>query len=270
MGRKLHFPTDIKLKNNPIVEAWLELRWNLQTGDAPNILLDPLYPFALGVFYNSVKDQFKETEVLPASSMPDGFLPYLVQRRFRAEKDGWPLLQLGPGIATVNFAKSYSWTEFKEKALYLREKVINAYQPNKLGTNALILHYRNSHLFEYSVNNTFEFLENLNTHIHLPSNIPGSAISSEFPSQSKILFQFNLNEPKGIGQIQIGSGITGNNLDKNDEIIIWELEVGSVTPDVPDLADQSGFSTWLENAHSILHEWFFSMIDGKLYKEFSE
>ena len=61
--------------------------------------------------------------------MPDEFTPHIVHHRFRVSPDGWPLLQVGPGVFTVNDTANYRWTEF--------EKRINDAVPP--GTN-LILH----------------------------------------------------------------------------------------------------------------------------------
>jgi len=114
---------NIQLQNSPLLEAWLEIRWQLVSSKVanPDLLIDPMYRFAIGNFYSGVKHEFPLAEPLPASQAPEGLLPHIPQTRFRPEKDGSPLLQLGPGVATVNFIKQpYSWHAFKEKALFLR------------------------------------------------------------------------------------------------------------------------------------------------------
>lgn len=52
---QLHFPADIKLKERPLAEAWLEMRWQLQPIKPPHVMVDPDFAFALGAFYNSVR-----------------------------------------------------------------------------------------------------------------------------------------------------------------------------------------------------------------------
>lgn len=272
---QFHYPTEIKLKNNSLIEAWLEIRWELKETDVPGFLVDPQYPFALGIFFESVKDTFGFVEELPSIKAPEGFLPYAVQHRFRVTKDGWPILQLGPGVASVNFTTPYSWTLFKKKAQYLRSKLINAYKASGLNTLGIFLRYRNSFPYEYSSENLLIFLEEkLNTTISLPEFIPGSFIKKPIPSNSNILFTYDLSAPKGMGKIQIGTGHAGKaNAEedsKSKEVIIVELEVGSVNQDAPDITIESNFIDWLELSHSVIHEWFFSLIDGDLFKQFSE
>jgi uncharacterized protein (TIGR04255 family) len=266
---------EIHLPNAPLVEAWLDIRWQLTPMGLPNMLADPTYAFALGVFYDSIKDKFGYKDELPASKAPEGFLPYILQYRFRPDKDGWPLLQLGPGIATVNYSKSYSWKDFKTKALYLREKLLNAYQPDKLHLSGLNLHYRNVYPFEYSSNNFAEFLkDNLNGHITLPAEIPGIHSLKPNPSDTNMTFRYKLTKPEGVGQIQIGTGLVnemnsqGNVIGK--EIILWELDINSLESQVTSIKSDGDFILWLDEAHEIIHEWFFALVKGKMFDEFSK
>jgi uncharacterized protein (TIGR04255 family) len=267
MGVKLHYPTDVKLKNSPLVEAWLEIRWNLSLDPKTGIPTDSSYPFALGIFFKSVKDVFKHREELPSSQAPI-LIPYSVQHRFRTEKDGWPLLQLGPGIASLNFGKEYTWHSFKSRASYFREQLLNAYQGTELKTVAVFLRYRNAYPYDYSSKNLLDFFKRLNIQIEFPQNIPGAASTAEFPLQQNLTFQYDLVQPKGTGKINIASAISSEK-SPDDKNIVWDLEIGSVNEDAPDINDEIAFSQWLADAHTILHEWFFSLIEGSLFQEFS-
>jgi uncharacterized protein (TIGR04255 family) len=270
---QFHYPTEIQLKNNPLMEAWLEIRWQLKETDFPGLLTDSQYPFALGIFYESVKDIFGFLEELPTSKAPEGFLPYAVQHRFRVAEDGWPILQLGPGVASVNFTTPYSWTIFKEKAHYLRLKLLNAYKTSGLKTQSIFLRYRNGFSYNYGTESLFIFLkEKLNTSISLPKSIPGSFTEKPYPSNTNITFTYDLSIPKGVGKIKIGSGYTRKVSEEHEpkpkEVIIVELEIGSIGNNAPDITAKSRFNDWLELAHSVTHEWFFSLIDGELFKQF--
>jgi uncharacterized protein (TIGR04255 family) len=267
MGVKLHHPTDIKLKNSPLVEAWLEIRWKLKPDEKSGMLTDSSYPFALGIFFNSVMDKFKYREELPNAQAPFS-IPYLIQHRFRAQKNDWPLLQLGPGIASINFGKEYSWSVFKENTSYFRTKLLNAYEGNSLDTIAIFLRYRNVYSYDYGSKNILDFFKRLNIQISFPQNIPGSGSITEFPLDQNLTFQYQLIQPKGIGKINIASGVSHQN-SQDEKQIVWDLEIGSVNQDAPDINNENAFNQWLEDAHVILHEWFFSLIEGDLFQEFS-
>jgi uncharacterized protein (TIGR04255 family) len=274
MNSKFQHPADIQLPQNPLVEAWLEIKWELiSTSAIPGELTDPMYRFAMGNFYTSVRNVFSFLEELPTSKAPEGFLPHIPQIRFRTEKDGWPLLQLGPGVATVNFTKTYNWSTFKEKALFLREKLVSAYLDNELKTKETILRYRNAYPFDYFSEDLFEFIEKrLNSSISLPQGIPGHIGKKQFPSSFNSIIKFDLQEPNGTGQITIGTGSRAdpNEKGKQNKVIVWELEMASKGQDAPDLGDEASYINWLEGAHSVLHEWFFTLIDGELRTEFSK
>jgi hypothetical protein len=46
---KFHFPLEIKLESNPLIEAWLEIRWQLERDNITQLMRDPGFPFALGI-----------------------------------------------------------------------------------------------------------------------------------------------------------------------------------------------------------------------------
>jgi uncharacterized protein (TIGR04255 family) len=270
---KFHFPSEIKLKKNALQEAWLEIRWQLQSGKIPNLMRDPGFPFALGAFYHEVKDRFRIRENLAASNAPEEMLPYVVRYRFRPAEDQWPALQLGPGIATVNFTDSYSWERFLEFALYLREKLLDAYEP-EIESQIITLRYRNAAPFDYISNNSLDFIsQNLNISITLPPHVPGNASSKPWPVGTRMTFSFDLSEPKSVGRLILGTGTRKHrdvetNEEISDQMLIWELEVSSTDNDAPDLYDEEEFTQWLNSAHTVIHEWFFSLIDGALFETF--
>jgi uncharacterized protein (TIGR04255 family) len=271
---KTHFPSDIKLKNSPLAEAWLEIRWHLDPIDPPQFMTDQGYPFILGPFYNSIKDRFPNKEELDASKAPQDFLPHVVRHRFRVSPDGWPILQLGPGVASVNFTPPYTWKEFRETALYLRSNLSDAYSEWRLDSQLITLRYRNVEPFPYSQKNFLNFLEdNLNTTISLPSKIPGYAGSTSNPTSANIVLTYDLTVPKGTGTLRLSTGVRTEKDPKTDEertteILMWQLEVSSGENNAPEIVIGKDFANWLDAGHSVIHEWFFSMIEGSLRKTY--
>jgi len=49
---------------------------------------------------------------LPTAQIPDELSPCTIKYRFRKHKDGWPLIQVGPGISAINFTEKYDWESF--------------------------------------------------------------------------------------------------------------------------------------------------------------
>ena len=266
---EFHFPTNIHLDTNPLVEAWLEIRWKLSPDSSGQFEQDKDFPFALGVFYNDIKKDYSYREPLPQSFAPEELLPYVVRYRFRKEPNSWPMLQLGPGVASINFTSPYSWEEFKEQALYLRDKLINAYS-GSLTISNLILRYRNALEHNYISADLLAFLENkLNTSITTPTHIPGTTAKTTWPSELNIALTYDLLEPLGKGAIRFS---TGRQRSKNSEkpVLIFETSVHSLNEKNNCWATQDDFDSWLMAAHAITHEWFFALIDGDLRQEYEK
>jgi uncharacterized protein (TIGR04255 family) len=267
---KFHFPKDINLKSSPLIEAWFEIRWKLKKGSIPQTMIDPEYPFALGVFYKNVKEKFEYHEELETSKAPEGFFPHKVQHRFRVEKNKWPVLQLGPGVATANYVGDYTWNRFHKTILYLRDNLLDAYQNYDLRSEALFLRYRNAFPFDYGNKDILSFLDNkLNLSIKIPKHVPGKVSSKPNPVNLNLQFVYSLMEPLGIGKIQIASGYSKKDNGTDEKIVILELEVASKDSNTPDFSDEEKLTNWLNDSHSIIHEWFFSFIDSPLYSDFT-
>ncbi len=271
---QFHFPKDIKLKSSPLAEAWLDIRWQLQPVNPPHIMKDDAFAFALGTFYNSIRDRFPYRENTDVSQVPPEMLPHVVRHRFRPNEGGWPLLQIGPGVATVNFTSPYTWTDFQELAMYLRSNLCNAYGENELKVETITLRYRNTRRFDFASENLLGFLrEQLNTNFVLPTHIPGGVSSSDRPTSANLILTFDLLEPKGTGTLQFATARRNTDASKADEnaqdrLLLWQLDVASGGTDAPSLADEEKFTGWLDAAHATVHEWFFSIIEGPLLEEY--
>lgn len=119
------------LKNKPLVEAILEIRWQLQQPirvPAPAQMMlpavDPHYRLLLGRVFDRFQREYPFHEQLPTATLPDEILAHVVQHRFRSAKDDWPLVQVGPGVFTVNDTHRYTWTDFQKRT---KEAVIRLY-----------------------------------------------------------------------------------------------------------------------------------------------
>jgi len=83
--------------------------------------VDPHYKILVGSLYEQLKEEYPFHQQLPTAFIPDEMLGYLVQHRFRKGENQWPLVQIGPGIITVNDTEGYIWEDFKNRI----ERVVN-------------------------------------------------------------------------------------------------------------------------------------------------
>lgn len=270
-----HFPSDIKLPSPPLGEAWVELRWHLEEVGPPGMLQDPHFAFALGSFFTGVRERYPHKVDLEASRMPLEMLPHMVRHQFWSGEREWPVLQLGPGVATVNFTRPYTWDAFKAEALYLRSKLVDAYSEVPLQLDNVNLRYINAEPFEFPKHDALEFIRsNLNTTLVLPEHIPGRFASIPIPTSLNLQATFDLKVPKGTGTIVLATDTrsiasTLGNPNSPTKVVTWQLGVASGGDDAPDIRDEAVLSRWLDQAHSAIHEWFFSFIAGRLYQRYS-
>jgi len=254
---------DIELTNKPLVEAIFEIRWELEKVDR-GLLVDPHYQILIGRIYDRVIEKCPYHEKLPAAAMPDEIAAYIVKHRFRKEKDGWPLIQLGPGIISFNETAGYKWTSFSSEIHEVLAILFDAY-PNaekNLKINSLLLRYIDAVEFDYDNEDLFAFLKNSmkfsigpDASLFEEAGIPNSLSGLD----ARISFQ--PSKPKGALHLRFIKG-------KKDGVpaVIWETQVQSIKEDSP--KSNEDIRAWLEDAHEIVHKWFFKTIEGDLFERF--
>lgn len=251
------------LKNKPLVEAILEIRWRLR-GTSPGPQTDPHYKLLLGRLFDRMVDEYSEHEQLPAANIPDELAGYVVQHRFRVAANSWPLVQVGPGIFTVNSTADYKWPDFRPRVLSAIDKLYDAHpKVGELKISNIILRYIDAVDFDYRTNNTLEFLKDkLKLKISLPDNLfEGTGIENK-PNGLTWQCSFKCEKPKGIINIRFATGQKSNT-----PAVIWETTIESAGDDLPEMPKV--FEDWLDAAHEITDDWFFKMIEGDLERRFS-
>ena len=91
-----------KLPNAPLQEAVFELRWTLDVSTDDQQEIDAGYELAHGKFQAAAEADFPVYRRLFPASIPPALLNYKVVHQFWREDQQFPVLQLGPGVFTVN------------------------------------------------------------------------------------------------------------------------------------------------------------------------
>lgn len=251
------------LKNKPLVEAIFEVRWELQEV-AQGIKADPHYKILIGRIYDRVNKEYPFYEQLPTATMPDEIAGYVVQHRFRNDKDKWPLLQIGPGIVTLNDTEGYAWEDFEKRIHHVLDVLFEAY-PNaesNLKINWLLLRYIDAVDFNYEQDNIFSFLaENLKAKIDIYEKLFEETGVGSSPLGFDLRFSFPATKPKGAVLLRFVRGKR-----KNTDALLWETHVQSIGDDAPKNKEQ--ITEWVTHAHRLTDDWFFKMIEGELLRRF--
>ncbi|MCF8257912.1 MAG: TIGR04255 family protein [Flavobacteriales bacterium] len=107
MGDKAHMQ---KLPSAPLQEVITEVRWGLEYDPKAGTMTDAGFQLALGKFHGLVQDAFPIARPLHPADVPPALLANRPTHQFWTGERQWPVLQLGPGILTVNDTEAnYEW-----------------------------------------------------------------------------------------------------------------------------------------------------------------
>jgi len=250
------------LKNKPLVEAIFEVKWALKD-IAEGLRIDPHYKILVGSLFSKMKGEYPFHEMLPAASIPDDIAGHVIQHRFRKGKNQWPLVQIGPGILTVNDTEGYIWEEFEQKVIQAISALLEAYpEPEALKINSLLLRYIDAVEFDFASSNIFEFLaDKMKTTVQPHSGLFSATGVDSIPLSFDWRFSFPCARPEGVIHLRF---IRGKK--ENADSLIWETMVQSADEQV--LSLQEKIPDWLNDAHALTDDWFFKLIEGELERRF--
>lgn len=251
------------LKNKPLVEAIFEIKWELEESSL-GIKIDPYFKILIGKIYERVKDEYPFYEQLPTANIPDEIAGYVVQYRLRKDEGKWPLIQMGPGIITLNDTEGYVWEDFERRIHNLLNVLYDAYQDseNSLKINELLLRYIDAVDFNYEKENLFKFLEEkLKVKIQVDEKLFRETGVGDLPQNIDLRLSFPSIDPVGMFHLRFVRGKR-----KDIDSLIWETMVQTSDNDVPENKDE--IIEWVGKAHSLTDRWFFKMIEGELLRRF--
>ena len=245
------------LPKKPLIEALVEIKWGTE-GE-----MDPGFHLLVGRLYERVRSEYPDVEDLAISNFPPAFMTHVVRHRFRRVKGGWPLIQIGPGILTVNETDSYTWGDFSRRCRDVLPKLFEAHPSgDKLRVSQLLLRYINGVDLDYLREDVLEFLhENMRTDLALPTSVFADGQVDSRPLEFGLRMSFPAANAKGVLTLQLNTGEI-----RGLPGIIWELQFRSAGTDAP--AMPSEFDAWLEGAHNTVERWFFELSKGPLLERF--
>ena len=254
-----------ELKNKPLVEAILEFKWELPAQTTSGIETDPHYRLLLGRFSEKMESDYPFHEPLPTSQIPDAMAVHMAQHRFRASEGGWPLIQLGPGLMTVNETEGYTWNNFKQRCDKAVMSLFNAHPAKgEFKVQDLTLRYIDAVDVDFRQESVFDFLQDkMKTSVSLPDDLFIGGRVEKNPSAFNWQASFPTDDPGGIITLRFATGKR-----KHRPALIWEILAQATYEHIPTIPD--GFPEWLEKAHDLTDDWFFRMIEGELERRFSD
>jgi uncharacterized protein (TIGR04255 family) len=242
-----------KLKHAPLKEAIFELFWKLPL-DATNFPFDPEFDMALGKFQEHIRDRYPVHKRL----FPPGANFRIYQKpgyQFWKGELEWPVVQIGPGVLTVNETeKNYIWEEnFRPAVVHALEAAERSYS-TELEFSKVRLTYIDAVDFDPVSISPSEFVaRNLLTRIYTEYESPGTQnninIIQSFTTSNDTLFnvsiQSGMNNATGSQAIVWTTAVETARAIKNDELL-----------------------PWLDAAHKQASDFFVKMLNPEFYASF--
>jgi len=236
-----------KLPKAPLVEVVIELRWKITSKEE---LAGVQYLY--GDLYNELKGKYPFRESIHPVEFPLEMTVNQPVHRFRAEKDGYPLLQVGPGIITLNIIDAkYYWDTFFNDAKELLHTFFNIYPLNNTIAPAIL--YIDFFPFAFSENDVHKF-------INQKFNVTfGQSFfeTDKLPADFNMGFAYNID----LGDLRVNFQ-KGKN--QNTEGILLQTRING-NPAKP---NNENINIWLNEAHELSSNLFKQLTKGELYESF--
>lgn len=243
------------LANPPIIEAILEVQWAVFKGEE-HPPLDSRYKLLPGRLYETVKDRYPYIEVLMNSTMPDEMNPNIPRYRFRSKAGCYPLIQIGPGVMTVNLDKTnfLSQDMFHDASM---QALSDLYSVIDVEFNRMHIHYIDA--FDYGGGKMSEFLKSkLRLNFSFQPELFDAAHLSPEPDEFLLETSYRTARPKGQFRCRLRKGRKPD----GGPVILMDTICASQEPDVPEKEKRG---EWIHDADDLIHDWFYEMIRD--YKE---
>ncbi len=251
-----------KLRRKPLLEAVFELKWNTRDHDQAGPV-DPDYTFLIGLFKNAVRDRFPEAVQLPTSQIPLEMAGHVAQYQFRVGKNEWPLVQLGPGVMTVNETESYEWEDrFEADCKNAVEKLLDVHPSiESVQPFQAQLRFINGIAIDHGENALSVLEEQLNTHVTLPGRVMDVVGSGATPTGLGMSFSYPISDPRSTLIVKFNRGKAHDR-----DALIWELSVLSGQEQMGTFFRE--YSTWLDSAHAKAEAAFFGFLSEEMLRRF--
>lgn len=239
------------LTQPPLKEVIFEVRWD--NSQIPETIRRDSRVLA-GILSEKVKDDYGFYEPLELSKLPipEDSVKGIVQYRFRVAENSWPLMQIGPGVLSVNDVAGYVWEDFKTRTVKAVADLISTYSIGE-AVSSVNLRYLNTIPFDFDTNNVHEYLETeMGIHAGLPADLFTETSVKSAPSTFSIKSTYVCTEPAGAITITFASG-----KDSGKDVLVWEISFISTNADNRNILDE--LDPWLESCHEKIEAFFFTL-----------
>lgn len=258
---------DFVYEKAPLVEVIVEIHWALKPlGSAPNAAIDPYYDLFRESFLENCKAKLPVVERLVPAEIPAEFVSDQPHLRLRPKKAGWPLVQIGPGVMTVNIVPPYAgWAEFKKFIVWAFDLLYASYPMAEKTLQPVKAHLRYIDVFDakYGLEGFSQFVD---AHLGAAKPVRPEVVEEIAESPDKITYtadsRFAIKSPVGsTARIRIAPGQSGGR-----DAVILELHCDGAMPG--GFQPKDTLLSWYDEAHATLHVLFDKTTSSELKAQF--
>ncbi len=242
-----------KLPNAPLMEVIFEIKWDIMNKAD---IID--FQYLHGDLYSNLKDKYPHRENLIPPEVPFDVVRGMPVFRFRENENSYPLVQVGPGLLTINTIDSkYFWQKFRGEASKVLSILNKIYPKCKELNLSPALTYIDFFDFDKEKMTSVDFI---NTNLQL--NITESFINeTEIKAElNDINFKFNYKVNDDILSLNLSDGKVNNN---KGGIVLQTKVIGK-----KDKYSKDELETWIDTSHELSSDIFKSLTKGKLFESF--
>lgn len=247
-----------RLPNAPLQEVIFEIRWALGPGKVTGQLIDEGFELASGRLSTIIEKQFPYYKRIIPQDIPDQLMHYRVVHQYWTGENKWPVIQLGPGIFTINCTdEGYDWNEGFRKLIEKAVKWLEQSYKQPLNIQFASLKY-----IDAIKVNEYGGISNGNWHDFINANF-NFEYNNRFDTrghqkQIQVHQTFELDDGSDL-QLNIANGLRNN-----EKALIWQTAIFK-----KDSFNSDKLFTWADYSHGIAHDLFKEMIKPDLYASFS-
>lgn len=245
-----------KLPNAPLQEVIFEIRWSLEPSEERGQLSDPGFELATGRLSTIVENKFPDYKRIVPNEIPEHILLYRPIHQYWSADNTWPVLQLGPGIFTINCTEQwYDWeTTFRPLIQDAVQWLLKAYK-NKINIRFASLTYIDG----IKVEDYGGLTDGWQSFIRRNFNFDYNNLFNTRGKQKQIQVnqKFDLEDGSEL-QIQMSDGVRDNKI-----AFIWQTALYK-----KDEFQMGSLFDWADEAHRVAHDLFTEMIKPDLNESF--
>lgn len=257
---------DRQLENPPLVEAKFVIQWKAPTNSVKKHNIN--YQLIPSKLWDRIKDNYGIYERLTAASLPEDVSEGMLLHKYTNEEDHTSFVQLGTNILAIDYLKNYTWLDFRKRIVETVDSLYLIY-PSKehFIPQAITLKYSN--VIDLDSNDHEDIYDFLNSNFDLHFSIgndslnPGNSNLKSFTFDAK--HEFISKDPEGFLALRFMQGKKRS--DKERHVVFFDLVFQSNEhnrlPQIP-----SDLTSWLDNAHKVIEDWFFHLLKEDLIKRF--